>query len=87
MQHTCEGFRRNAHPRVISKHRGGVSAERAGMQVFPTHILLYTGRHTFGTAMVQGTRNVFAVSEAMGHQDIKSIRPSSTTTQRSWGMQ
>jgi len=41
----------------------------------PDNILLYTGRHTFGTAMMQATGNVFAVSEAMGHQDIKSMRP------------
>jgi integrase len=38
-------------------------------------ILLYTGRHTFGTFAVQQTGNVFAVSDAMGHQDIKSMRP------------
>ena len=41
----------------------------------PDHILLYTGRHTFGTAMMQITGNVFAVSGAMGHQDIKSMLP------------
>lgn len=41
----------------------------------PDDILLYTGRHTFGTAMMQATGNVFAVSDAMGHQDIKSMRP------------
>lgn len=38
-------------------------------------ILLYTGRHTFGTMAVRETGNVFAVSDAMGHQDIKSMRP------------
>jgi len=41
----------------------------------PDDILLYTGRHTFGTAMMGATGNVFAVSEAMGHQDIKSMQP------------
>jgi integrase len=41
----------------------------------PDHILLYTGRHTFGTMGVRETGNVFAVSDAMGHQDIKSMRP------------
>ncbi len=41
----------------------------------PDDILLYTGRHTFGTTMMQATGNVFAVSQAMGHQDIKSMRP------------
>jgi integrase len=41
----------------------------------PDSILLYTGRHTFGTLGVRETGNVFAVSDAMGHQDIKSMRP------------
>ena len=41
----------------------------------PDDILLYTGRHTFGTEMMEATGNVFAVSQAMGHQDIKSMNP------------
>jgi integrase len=38
-------------------------------------IVLYSGRHTFGTFGMAQTGNIFAVSDSMGHADIKSMRP------------
>lgn len=64
---------RSASGHLSSPWKGFRQARReAGV---PDDILLYTGRHTFASFAVQQTGNVFAVSDAMGHQDIKSMRP------------
>jgi integrase len=38
-------------------------------------IVPYSARHTYGTFGMAATKNIFAVSKAMGHADIKSMEP------------
>ncbi|MDP9037809.1 MAG: tyrosine-type recombinase/integrase, partial [Acidobacteriota bacterium] len=38
-------------------------------------VVPYSARHTYGTFTMEETKNVFAVSKAMGHSDIKSMEP------------
>jgi integrase len=38
-------------------------------------IVPYSARHTYGTFGMSATKNIFAVSKAMGHADIKSMEP------------
>jgi site-specific recombinase XerC len=40
----------------------------------PESLKLYCARHSFGTHAVEATRNVFAVADAMGHEDLKTTR-------------
>ncbi|PSH03367.1 MAG: hypothetical protein CXZ00_12445 [Acidobacteria bacterium] len=40
----------------------------------PESLKLYGGRHAFGTYAVEATGNVFAVADAMGHEDLKTTR-------------
>jgi integrase len=40
----------------------------------PESLKLYCARHSFGTYAVEATRNVFAVADAMGHEDLKTTR-------------
>ena len=44
---------------------------RAGL---PNSLKLYGARHAFATYAVQATGNVFAVADAMGHEDLKTTR-------------
>ena len=46
--------------------------KRAGLS---SEIVPYSARHTYGTYQMQATGNVFAVSRAMGHADVKSMEP------------
>ena len=46
--------------------------ERAGLD---SRLVLYSARHTYGTYTVRATGNLFAVRDAMGHVDIKSMEP------------
>lgn len=48
-----------------ARRRAGISPE----------IVPYSARHTCGTYQMQATGNVFAVSRAMGHADVKSMEP------------
>ena len=65
--------RRSASGHLVSPWKAFRRARReAGVS---SDILLYTGRHTFGTEAVRGTGNPYAVADAMGHQDLKSARP------------
>ena len=48
-----------------ARRRAGVSEK----------IVPYSARHTYGTYQMEATGNVFAVSRAMGHADIKSMEP------------
>ena len=45
---------------------------RAGLD---KRLVLYSARHTFATYAMAETGNVFAVSRAMGHADVKSMEP------------
>jgi integrase len=38
-------------------------------------IVLYSARHTFATDALAGTGNIFAVSKAMGHAGVESMKP------------
>jgi site-specific recombinase XerD len=40
----------------------------------PETLKLYGARHAFATYAVQATGNVFAVADAMGHEDLKTTR-------------
>jgi integrase len=40
----------------------------------PEDLKLYGARHAFATYAVQATGNVFAVADAMGHEDLKTTR-------------
>jgi integrase len=40
----------------------------------PESLRLYGARHAFGTFAVEATGNVFAVADAMGHEDLKTTR-------------
>ena len=40
----------------------------------PDSLKLYGARHAFATYAVEATGNVFAVADAMGHQDLKTTR-------------
>jgi site-specific recombinase XerC len=40
----------------------------------PESLKLYGGRHAFATYAVEATRNVFALADVMGHQDLKTTR-------------
>jgi len=40
----------------------------------PESLKLYGARHAFGTYAVEATGNVFAVADAMGHEDLKTTR-------------
>jgi site-specific recombinase XerC len=40
----------------------------------PKSLKLYGARHAFGTYAVEATGNVFAVADAMGHEDLKTTR-------------
>jgi integrase len=40
----------------------------------PECLKLYGGRHSYGTFTVEATGNVFAVADAMGHEDLKTTR-------------
>jgi integrase len=62
---------KSGHLESITK---GFAAARARAGVDPS-IVPYSARHTFGTQMLEATGNVFAVSKAMGHADIKSMEP------------
>jgi len=62
---------KSGHLESITK---GFAAARARAGVDP-RIVPYSARHTFGTQMLEATGNVFAVSKAMGHADIKSMEP------------
>lgn len=46
--------------------------DRAGLD---RRIVPYCARHTFGTHVMEATGNLFAVSKAMGHADLKSMEP------------
>jgi integrase len=54
--------------------RGSFKTARDNAHLDP-RIVPYTARHTFGTFGMTSTKNVFAVSAAMGHADIKSMEP------------
>ncbi len=40
----------------------------------PESLKLYGARHAFATYAVEATGNVFAVADAMGHEDLKTTR-------------
>ena len=40
----------------------------------PETLKLYGARHAFATYAVEATGNVFAVADAMGHEDLKTTR-------------
>ncbi len=40
----------------------------------PESLKLYGARHAFATYVVEATGNVFAVADAMGHEDLKTTR-------------
>jgi site-specific recombinase XerD len=43
--------------------------ENAGL---PDQLVLYCGRHDYGTRILQNTGNLAAVMKAMGHKDMKT---------------
>jgi integrase len=59
------------HLTTIAK---GFQAARARAAIDP-RIVPYSARHTFGTAMLAATGNIFAVSKSMGHAGVKSMAP------------
>ena len=38
----------------------------------PDHLVLYCGRHDYGTRILQQTGNLAAVMKTMGHKDVKT---------------
>lgn len=62
---------KTGHLTTISK---GFQAARTRAAIDP-RIVPYSARHTFGTAMLEATGNIFAVSKSMGHADVKSMAP------------
>jgi integrase len=45
---------------------------RAGLD---KRLVPYSARHTYGTYVMEKSRNAFAVSKSMGHADLKSMEP------------
>jgi site-specific recombinase XerC len=60
----------NGHSRLTVSS----SARRDGWQVSPESLKLYGARHAFATYAVEATGNIFAVADAMGHEDLKTTR-------------
>jgi integrase len=48
-----------------------IAREAAGL---PEDLVLYCGRHAFGTEAYRKTKNLYAVADAMGHTDLKTTR-------------
>lgn len=46
----------------------------SGWQAFPDRSVLYCARHRFSTDAMEGTGNVMAVMDAMGHQSVNTTR-------------
>jgi integrase len=62
---------KSGHLTTINK---GFQAARKRAGIDP-RIVPYSARHSFGTYTLAATGNVFAVSNSMGHADIKSMEP------------
>lgn len=62
---------KSGHLTTIAK---GFAAARSRAAIDP-RIVPYSARHTFGTAMLAATGNIFAVSKSMGHAGVKSMAP------------
>lgn len=66
------------HPRVTSNCAGHI--ELRGLQKhfrkvaddlgLPGDLKIYCGRHTFGTVVMEKTKNPYVVMEGMGHEDL-----------------
>ena len=59
---------RTGHLTTLSE-RFRAARENAGL---PPKMVLYCGRHDYGTRMMQRTGNIKAVMEVMGHRDVKT---------------
>jgi hypothetical protein len=62
---------KSGHLTTIAK---GFQAARAGVGL-DKKVVPYLARHTYGTYTMAKTRNTFAVADAMGHVDLKSMVP------------
>jgi site-specific recombinase XerD len=62
---------KSGHLTTIAKGFQAVR-DRAGLD---KKVVPYLARHTYGTYTMAKTRNTFAVADAMGHVDLKSMEP------------
>jgi integrase len=65
---TLEDLVRIPYVGSVAKHFAE-AREKAGL---PKDLVLYCGRHDFGTVMTARTGNLKAVMKVMGHQDFKT---------------
>ena len=50
-------------------HHFRLAREKAGL---PDDLVLYCGRHDYGTRVLSNTGNLTAVMKTMGHRDVKT---------------
>lgn len=53
----------------MREKRAKAIAAQAGL---PDHLVLYCGRHDYGTRILKKTGNLAAVMKTMGHKDVKT---------------
>ena len=59
--------------RVFSPHHNGEEVSRSQSQSWATRdLVLYCGRHDYGTRILKRTGNLAAVMRTMGHKDVKT---------------
>jgi site-specific recombinase XerC len=59
--------------RVCSSHHNGEEISRTQVKAgLPEDLVLYFGRHDYGTRILKRTGNLAAVMSTMGHKDVKT---------------